>query len=136
MRQPTGTICDPVQPACPICAVLSTSWYFHTLCAADYYLVEHVRHELLNALSADLLDRLEELEDVYKRNSDLPKGVKNALSAHPHAQKTFRSAFNNAKASGKYSEEELFQIAWAAVKNRYHKKKGTWREKKGWKPAS
>ena len=52
----------------------------------------------------------------YKTNSDLPE----ALRDYPErAQTIWREAFNAAKASGKYSEEQCFKISWSALKQKY-----------------
>ncbi|MCB2208046.1 MAG: ChaB family protein [Bacteroidetes bacterium] len=70
----------------------------------------------------------------YKNLSDLPEQVKNVLPVH--GQEIYRAAYNNAwdeykKASdrkdGNSREETAHKVAWAAVKNVYHKNKhGEW----------
>lgn len=70
----------------------------------------------------------------YKKLSELPEQVKNALPNH--GQEIYRAAYNNAwdeykKASdrrdGSSREETAHKVAWAAVKNVYQKNKhGEW----------
>jgi len=71
----------------------------------------------------------------YKTNKDLPDSVKNHLPEH--AQSIYREAFNHAldeyqnsdkRKSDDSLEEVAFKVAWAAVKNGYHKdeKTGDW----------
>lgn len=71
----------------------------------------------------------------YENLNDLPDRVKDNLLKH--AQEIFLEAFNNAwkeykepkKRRGNDSREETaFKVAWAAVKNEYHKdSSGNWR---------
>jgi len=70
----------------------------------------------------------------YKKLSDLPEQVRNALPIH--GQEIYRAAYNNAwdeynKASDRKDrssrEETAHKVAWAAIKNVYHKNKhGEW----------
>lgn len=57
----------------------------------------------------------------YRRNSDLPDAVKNALPAE--AQSVFRSAFNSAIED--VSEERAFRIAWGAVRRGWRPPQGS-----------
>ena len=50
----------------------------------------------------------------YRSIADLPHDVKVAHKT-PHARRVFMEAFNNAAASGKYPESDLFRIAHAAA---------------------
>jgi cation transport regulator ChaB len=52
----------------------------------------------------------------YRRNADLPDGVKGALPAA--AQSIFRNVFNSVESKGA-SEESAFRQAWGAVKRVY-----------------
>jgi len=66
----------------------------------------------------------------YKTNKDLPDNVRHVLPAG--AQTIFREAFNNAikqYADRAVPEEVAFKVAWSAVKRKYEKKNGKWREK-------
>lgn len=67
----------------------------------------------------------------YEKNSDLPENVKGNLPGH--AQDIYREAFNSAwdeykdpdKRRGDSGHEETaHQVAWAAVKKKYHKNQG------------
>jgi cation transport regulator len=69
----------------------------------------------------------------YKSTTELPDQVKNHLPKH--AQDIFKEAFNHAweeykdpsKRRGEESQEEVaFKVAWAAVKQKYHKKGDEW----------
>lgn len=70
----------------------------------------------------------------YARLSELPDPVKDNLPRH--AQEIYQAAFNNvrdeyddpAKRRGEQSREEVaHKVAWAAVKNSYHKTiSGNW----------
>jgi cation transport regulator len=65
----------------------------------------------------------------YISNHDLPRSVREHLSAH--AQDIFRSAFNAAwRTYGETDpariEEIAHRVAWAAVKMRYRKLGDTW----------
>lgn len=60
----------------------------------------------------------------YKRNAELPKGVRDALPEH--AQDIYRKAFNSAY-TGYKNEETAHKVAWSAVKTTYHKNShGEW----------
>lgn len=71
----------------------------------------------------------------YDSLDDLPESVKSNLPKH--AQEIFLEAFNNSwdeyknpkKRKGNVSREETaFKVAWAAVKNEYHKdSSGNWK---------
>ncbi len=70
----------------------------------------------------------------FKSNSELPDKVKQHLPDHP--QDIFRAAFNHAweeyenpeKRRGEESQEEVcFKVAWAAVKQKYHKEGEQWK---------
>jgi cation transport regulator len=74
----------------------------------------------------------------YRRNSELPKGVKDNLTKH--AQDIYREAYNSAwdqydtpeERRGDASREETaHRVAWAAVKKQYKKNKtsGIWERK-------
>lgn len=70
----------------------------------------------------------------YTHLRDLPEQVKFALPKH--ALEIFRSAFNNAweeyrdpakRKGGLTREETAYRVAWAAVKQKYHKNEaGEW----------
>ncbi|MBN8237873.1 ChaB family protein [Marinobacter hydrocarbonoclasticus] len=69
----------------------------------------------------------------YDRKSDLPDGVRNNLPAH--AQEIYRKAFNSAweeyrnpedRRGDADREETAHRVAWAAVKQEYHKEDGEW----------
>lgn len=70
----------------------------------------------------------------YKRNADLPKGVKDNLPSH--AQDIWRKAHDSAmgqyddpkkRTRGGDQEEVAARVAWAAVEKEYHKdRKGDW----------
>lgn len=72
----------------------------------------------------------------YNNLDDLPRRVKDNLPKH--AQEIFKEAFNNAwdeykdpkERKGNASREETaFKVAWAAVKNEYHKdNSGNWKK--------
>jgi cation transport regulator len=65
------------------------------------------------------------MEDAmpYASNADLPESVKHVLP--PHAQDTFREAFNHAL--DEYGREEnAFRVAWSAVKKGYRKEGDRW----------
>lgn len=64
----------------------------------------------------------------YKSNNELPENVTNVLPKH--AQEIYRKAFNSAydeykdaedRKGGADREETAHKVAWAAVKNSYHK---------------
>lgn len=69
----------------------------------------------------------------YKSNDELPDNVRNSLPEH--GQEIYRKAFNAAwdeyknpeDRKGDDSREEVaHKVAWAAVKNAYHKEDGEW----------
>lgn len=70
----------------------------------------------------------------YNKLTELPQQVKNALP--PHGQEIYQAAYNNAWQEYKHPqdreesnsrEETAHKVAWAAVKNVYHKNKfGEW----------
>ncbi|MGD8174832.1 ChaB family protein [Marinimicrobium sp. ARAG 43.8] len=69
----------------------------------------------------------------YQRNSELPKGVRDNVPSH--GQEIYRKAFNAAWEEYKDSEdrrgdasreETAHRVAWAAVKNEYHKEGDKW----------
>lgn len=72
----------------------------------------------------------------YDKRSDLPESVRDNLPAH--AQDIYKEAFNSAWSQYKdlddrrndaTREETAHRVAWAAVKNSYHKDDdGTWRK--------
>lgn len=72
----------------------------------------------------------------YKNIKDLPERIKDNLPKH--AQEIYRKSFNNAwkqykdpkERKGNASREEVsHKVAWAAVKQKYKKVKGDWKEK-------
>ena len=54
----------------------------------------------------------------YRTLDELPPAVRRLPS---HAQEIFRAAFNSAWDEYAADEERAFRVAWAAVKQRYHK---------------
>ena len=61
----------------------------------------------------------------YKTNAQLPKGVKDNLP--DHAQDIYKEAFNSAWEQYTHDEERSHRVAWAAVKDSYHKNEdGNW----------
>ena len=61
----------------------------------------------------------------YASVSDLPESIRNALPAH--GQSIFLSAFNSAYKEYNGDEQRTNAVAWAAVKQSYHKNdKGDW----------
>lgn len=69
----------------------------------------------------------------YDKNSELPEGVRNNLPAH--AQDIYRAAFNSAwdeykkpkdRQGDDGREETAHKVAWAAVKQKYHKEGDKW----------
>lgn len=69
----------------------------------------------------------------YSTNQDLPKPVKRVLPEH--AQDIYREAFNHAweeyqspakRTQGGSHEEVSHQVAWSAVKKKYHKAGDKW----------
>ena len=74
----------------------------------------------------------------YRSNSELPKGVKNALTKH--AQEIYREAYNSAwdqydqpeeRRGDSSREETAHRVAWSAVKKKYKKNNssGKWERK-------
>ena len=71
----------------------------------------------------------------YKSNTDLPSSVKDHLPGH--AQDIYRETFNSAwdqykspqeRRTAESREEVSHKVAWAAVKQKYHKVGATWEE--------
>ncbi|AXR06765.1 ChaB family protein [Salinimonas sediminis] len=70
----------------------------------------------------------------YDKKSDLPDAVADNLPSH--AQEIFKEAYNSAwdeykdpadRAGSDSREEVAFKVAWAAVKQKYHKnEQGDW----------
>lgn len=69
----------------------------------------------------------------YSRNSELPENVIKSLPNH--AQEIYRSAFNSAweeykdpgaRRGNAGREETAHKVAWAAVKQSYHKEADEW----------
>ena len=61
----------------------------------------------------------------YKTTGQLPKGVKDNLP--DHAQEIYKEAINSAWDQYDHDEERSHRVAWAAVKESYHKnKEGIW----------
>ena len=71
----------------------------------------------------------------YERNQDLPDAVRNKLPQH--GQEIYRKAYNSAwdeykdpkdRRGGRADdrEEVAHKVAWAAVKNAYHKEGDEW----------
>ncbi|MFS8530155.1 ChaB family protein [Sphaerobacter thermophilus] len=59
----------------------------------------------------------------YKRRSDLPESVRDALP--PHAEGIYKEAFNSAYEQYGHDEARAHRIAWGAVKRKYHKDEQT-----------
>lgn len=55
----------------------------------------------------------------YSKRSELPDSVKDNLPAH--AQDIYKEAFNSAWDQYEHDEERAHRVAWAAVKQSYHK---------------
>ena len=73
----------------------------------------------------------------YSNNGDLPDPVREALPAG--AQTIYREAFNNAweqyadtamRRGDAGHEETAHRVAWAAVKQSYEKRGGSWQKKR------
>lgn len=73
----------------------------------------------------------------YTAIEDLPDSVRKVLP--PKAQNIFLAAYNNAweeyrepenRRGGDSREEVAFKVAWAAVKQKYEKRGGSWQQKK------
>jgi cation transport regulator len=72
----------------------------------------------------------------YDKIGDLPKSLRDNLPKH--AQEIFKEAFDNAwneykkpqdRKGNATREETSFKVAWAAVKQNYHKdKSGNWKK--------
>lgn len=61
----------------------------------------------------------------YERITSLPDSVKDNLPKH--AQEIYKEAFNSAWDQYDHDEERSHRVAWAAVKQSYHKNKdGKW----------
>lgn len=69
----------------------------------------------------------------YNSNSELPDSVRSNLPAH--AQEIYRKAFNSAwneysdpedRRGSSGREETAHKVAWAAVKQEYHKEGDRW----------
>jgi cation transport regulator len=72
----------------------------------------------------------------YENNTGLPDAVRSRLPKH--AQTIYREAFNSAwdqyadpeARRGESTREEVaHRVAWSAVKQRYEKRDGEWRER-------
>jgi cation transport regulator len=55
----------------------------------------------------------------YDKRTDLPDSVRDNLPAH--AQDIYKEAFNSAWDQYDRNEERAHRVAWAAVKQKYHK---------------
>lgn len=64
----------------------------------------------------------------YQSVKDLPESVKDHLPHH--AQEIYQAAFNSAWEEYNQDEERSHRVAWAAVKEKYHKNErtGDWEE--------
>ncbi|MGI8963548.1 MAG: ChaB family protein [Thermomicrobiales bacterium] len=61
----------------------------------------------------------------YDKRTELPDSVRDNLPAH--AQDIYKEAFNSAWDQYDHDEERAHRVAWAAVKQKYHKNKdGDW----------
>jgi cation transport regulator len=61
----------------------------------------------------------------YDTRRDLPDSVRDNLP--DHAQDIYKEAFNSAWDQYDHDEERAHRVAWAAVKQSYHKNdKGNW----------
>ncbi len=69
----------------------------------------------------------------YQSNEELPDSVRDNLP--PHGQEIYRKAFNSAwedyedpedRRGDESREETAHRVAWAAVKQEYHKQGGRW----------
>lgn len=66
---------------------------------------------------------------VYDTTNDLPESVRSTLPKH--AQEIYKSAYNSAHESHKNetgTEAAAHRIAWAAVKQKYHKEDNAWQK--------
>lgn len=59
----------------------------------------------------------------YKRRSELPESVRDALP--PHAEAIYKEAVNSAYEQYGHDEARAHRIAWGAVKRKYHKDEQT-----------
>lgn len=65
----------------------------------------------------------------YAKRTDLPDGVRDNLPSH--AQDIYKEAFNSAWDQYDHEEERAHRVAWAAVKQTYHKNaQGEWKQGK------
>lgn len=55
----------------------------------------------------------------YERITSLPDSVKDNLPKH--AQEIYKEAYNSAWEQYDHEEERAHRVAWAAVKQKYHK---------------
>jgi cation transport regulator len=63
----------------------------------------------------------------YKKKADLPDSVRDHLP--DHAQAIYKEAFNSAWDEYQHDESRAHRVAWAAVKDKYHKgDDGDWHE--------
>ncbi len=63
----------------------------------------------------------------YKNRGDLPDSVKDNLPKH--AKEIYKEAFNSAWEQYDHDEPRAHRVAWAAVKDKYHKNEdGEWVE--------
>lgn len=64
----------------------------------------------------------------YKRKTDLPESVRDALPAH--AEDIYKEAYNSAYEEYGHDEARAHRVAWGAVKRKYHKdeRTGKWVE--------
>lgn len=62
----------------------------------------------------------------YDKRSEIPDNARNVLPAH--AQDIYKEAFNSAIDQYDGDEERAHRVAWAAVKDKYHKddESGKW----------
>ena len=61
----------------------------------------------------------------YDKRAELPDSVRDNLPSH--AQDIYKEAFNSAWDQYDRDEERAHRVAWAAVKQKYHKNKaGDW----------
>ncbi len=63
----------------------------------------------------------------YDKRSDLPDSVRDNVPAH--GQDIYKEAFNSAWEQYNHDEEHAHRVAWAAVKQKFHKNDdGEWVE--------
>ncbi len=65
----------------------------------------------------------------YQTLNELPDSVTEHLPHH--AQEIYQAAFNNAWDEYNHQEQRAHKVAWAAVKNEYHKNEETGDWEKG-----